>query len=290
MASEVEQKYLGMFAKQTAKDQPELSAALYKVLGLSTLLQRKLVRARKQRKLDPTRPTKSLDLYRHINWMGREGYAIIETIIPMVVNEVELRVLIFKLKASFLHVFALFEFSPRTKMSVLSTIQQQQQQNSNNTNQTLKDVNYIKPAMEAFRRAYELAKENVPGIHPLRLGVVLEYSAFMFDCIRDHEEARRMAKKGVEDALDVVTVLEDDEMFSDAQDLVGSLVVLAKRATPATPQLPQGPINGAGEKNRSLGDSPTQSGIGMGQHTEEVKRRRSKTTYDLNGNVLKTGK
>ena len=45
MVSEVDQKYLGIFAKQTALNDPELSAALYKVLGLSTLLNRKLVRA-----------------------------------------------------------------------------------------------------------------------------------------------------------------------------------------------------------------------------------------------------
>ena len=45
MVSEVDQKYLGVFAKQTASNNPELSAALYKVLGLSTLLNRKLHRA-----------------------------------------------------------------------------------------------------------------------------------------------------------------------------------------------------------------------------------------------------
>lgn len=45
MVSEVDQKYLGTFAKQTASTSPELSAALYKVLGLSTLLNRKLLRA-----------------------------------------------------------------------------------------------------------------------------------------------------------------------------------------------------------------------------------------------------
>ncbi|KAF8461922.1 14-3-3 domain-containing protein [Kalaharituber pfeilii] len=261
MVAEVDQKYLGIFAKETSENNPELSAALYKVLGLSTLLNRKLVRARKQRKLDPTRPTKSLDLYKHINWMGREGYSIVETIIPHVENYVELRVLVYKLKASFLHVFVLFEFSPNTKVNVLSNIYQQQ---ANGATPTLKEVNYIKPAMEAFKRAYDLAAELLPGIHPLRLSVIVEYSAFMFDCVKDYEESRRLAKQGVDDALEVVDAIEDDETFDEARDLVGSLAIMAKRVSPplhASPNMAHA---------ASHGDL----------------RNKNKTTYDLDGNVL----
>lgn len=268
MVSEVDQKYLGVFAKQTASNNPELSAALYKVLGLSTLLNRKLHRARKQRKLDPTRPTKSLDLYKHITWMGREGYTIIETILPHVEHFVELRVLIYKLKASFLHVFVLFEFSPTTKVNVLSSIHARVANNA--TNAPNKELNYIRPAMEAFKKPYNLAEESLPGIHPLRLSVIVEYSAFMFDCVKDYEESRKLAKKGVDEALEVVDTIEDDETFDDARDLVGSLAIMAKRVSPTvytvTPQVHQAASHGELKPRSS--------------------KSRTKIRYDLEGNQL----
>lgn len=116
VGSEVDQKYLGTFAKAVGKYNPGLSAALFKVLGLSTILSKKLVRARKQRKLDPTRTTKSLDLYRHIIWMAREGYMLLDVyVLPFVVSYKELKVLALKLKASFLHIFVLFDFTYQTR-------------------------------------------------------------------------------------------------------------------------------------------------------------------------------
>ncbi|KAI4121307.1 MAG: hypothetical protein LQ347_006896, partial [Umbilicaria vellea] len=105
-SSEVDQKFLGLFAKNTGQDNPYLSAMLYKILGLSVLLSKKLVRARKLRKLDTTRDTKSLQLYHHIIWLSREGLVIIEQhILPMVQAYVELKVLAFKLRASFYHIY-----------------------------------------------------------------------------------------------------------------------------------------------------------------------------------------
>lgn len=202
--------------------------------------------------------------------MGREGYTIIETILPHVNQFIELRVLIYKLKASFLHVFVLFEFSPTTKVNVLSSIHAKAANNASGTPN--KELNYIRPAMEAFKKAYELAEESLPGIHPLRLSVVVEYSAFMFDCVKDYEESRRLAKKGVDEALEVVDAIEDDETFDDARDLVGSLAIMAKRASPTaytvntvTPQIHQAASHG------------------------ELKLRsesRRKVMYDLEGNEL----
>ena len=200
--------------------------------------------------------------------MGREGYTIIETILPHIEQFIELRVLIYKLRASFLHVFVLFEFSPTTKVNILSTIHAKAASNSNNTaTVSNKELNYIRPAMEAFQKAYDLAKESLAGIHPLRLSVIVEYSAFMFDCVKDYEESRRLAKKGVDEALEVVDAIEDDEAFEEARDLVGSLAIMAKRVSPVSytvsPQL---------------------------QHTTSQAdlrpRSRSKVIYDLEGNEL----
>src|SRR4051812_43457847 len=116
VGSEVDQKYLGNYAKVVGTHNESLSAALFKVLGLSTVLSKKLVRARKQRKLDPTRTTRSLDLYRHIIWMAREGYILLDVyVLPYVLNFIELKVLALKLKASFLHIFVLFDHTYQTR-------------------------------------------------------------------------------------------------------------------------------------------------------------------------------
>ncbi|OAF54403.1 hypothetical protein VC83_09417 [Pseudogymnoascus destructans] len=105
-STEVDQKFLGQFAKNIASDNPLLSSMLFKLLGLSVVLAKQLVRARKLRKLDPTRATKSLDLYFHIIWLSREGLLIVEQyVLHMVSSFEELKVLTYKLRASFYHIF-----------------------------------------------------------------------------------------------------------------------------------------------------------------------------------------
>ena len=112
-SSEVDQKFLGRFAKETTKDNPFLSSMLYKILGLSVILWKKLVRARKLRKLDTTRDTKSLQLYHHIIWLTREGLVMVEQyVLPMVPDYRELKVLSYKLRASFYHILVLFHNQP----------------------------------------------------------------------------------------------------------------------------------------------------------------------------------
>ncbi|KAL8747729.1 MAG: hypothetical protein Q9190_000428 [Brigantiaea leucoxantha] len=112
-SSEVDQKFLGHFAQQTNDSNPFLSSFLYKVLGLSVILSRKLIRARRLRKLDTTRDTKSLQLYHQIIWLSREGLIMVEQyILPMVADKIELRVLATKLRASFYHIFVLFHNQP----------------------------------------------------------------------------------------------------------------------------------------------------------------------------------
>jgi len=112
-SSEVDQKFLGQFAKNVANDNPLLSSMLFKILGLSVILSKHLVRAHKLRKLDPTRATKSLDLYFHILWLSREGLVMVEQyVLPMVSSFGELKVLAYKLRASFYHIFVLFHNQP----------------------------------------------------------------------------------------------------------------------------------------------------------------------------------
>lgn len=114
-SSEVDQKFLGRFAKATDRSYPYLSSKLYKVLGLSVILSKKLVRARRLRRLDTTRDTKSLQLYHHIIFLSREGlYIIEEYVLPMVENTRThaLKVLSHKLRASFYHIYVLFHNEP----------------------------------------------------------------------------------------------------------------------------------------------------------------------------------
>lgn len=115
-ASDVDQKILGRIAKQTARTNPLLSSSLYQLLGLSIILTRKLFRARRTRKLDPSRDSKSLSLYHQIIWLSREGLSLTEVYILPYCQDgeqgAECRVMAAKLRASFYHVFCLFHNHP----------------------------------------------------------------------------------------------------------------------------------------------------------------------------------
>jgi hypothetical protein len=115
-SSDVDQKYLGRIAAATAEANPLVSNSLYQILGLSVVLARKLFRARKLRKLDTSRDTKSLSLYHHIVWLSREGLSILEVcVLPYVQNGEqgpECQVIAAKLRASFYHIFCLFHNNP----------------------------------------------------------------------------------------------------------------------------------------------------------------------------------
>lgn len=127
MASlDFDQKFLGRIAKQTADSSPLLSSSLYQILGLSVLLARRLIRARKLRKLDTSRDTPSLALYQHILWLSREGLSILELyVLPYAQDNQhgpECRVLSVKLRASFYHIFCLFHNQPPiTQTNMTST-------------------------------------------------------------------------------------------------------------------------------------------------------------------------
>ncbi|KAL2074058.1 hypothetical protein VTL71DRAFT_7836 [Oculimacula yallundae] len=112
-SSEVDMKFLGNFARNIQIDQPLLSQSLFQILGNITMFSEKVIRARKLRRLDTTRDTKSVDLYCRIIWYTRECLKILEEyVLPMVVKNVELKVLAHKLRASFLHLFVLFHNHP----------------------------------------------------------------------------------------------------------------------------------------------------------------------------------
>lgn len=121
-SSEVDQKFLGKLAREVEAENPLLASMLFKILGLSINLSEHLVKARKQRKLEPEKANNALDLHFHILWLAREGLVILEQyVLPMVGNSGVLKVLAYKLRASFYHIFVLFHNQPPVTTRFLST-------------------------------------------------------------------------------------------------------------------------------------------------------------------------
>ncbi|KAF2486780.1 14-3-3 domain-containing protein, partial [Neohortaea acidophila] len=114
--SQIEEKILGRLAKDSLPLNEGLATSLYQVLGLSIMLSKKLLKARRYRRLDTNRNTKSLQLYHHIIWLTREGLLITEqNILPYCQSGQyggECRVMAAKLRASFYHVLCLFHNHP----------------------------------------------------------------------------------------------------------------------------------------------------------------------------------
>lgn len=121
-SSEVDQKFLGRLAKNVEATNPLLSSMLFKILGLSISLAEQLVKAKKQRRPDPVRNPESLELIFHIIWLSREGLVMLQQyVIPMVDNYPELKVLAYKLQASFFHIFVLFHNDPPVSTMGIAT-------------------------------------------------------------------------------------------------------------------------------------------------------------------------
>ncbi|KAF7874777.1 hypothetical protein EAF04_001951 [Stromatinia cepivora] len=112
-SSEVDTKFLGQFAKNIQLDHPLLAQSLFQILGNLTMLSKMVVKARKLRRLDTTRDTKSVELYTRIVWYAKEGLKILEQyVLPLVAGFGELKVLVYKLRASYYHLYVLFHNTP----------------------------------------------------------------------------------------------------------------------------------------------------------------------------------
>ena len=263
-SSDVDQKFLGQFAKITERDDLILSSMLYKVLGLSVLLSKKLIRARRLRRLDTTRDTKSLQLYHHIIWLSREGLAILEKeILPEVRPYVELKVLAYKLRASFYHIFVLFHNQPSINQTAIPSYNVQSSKGKAVDRGSLRSsptfepgavrnpgplppgltpisipkpsasfllpaIDYIPKASSCFTEAAALADQLLSGSHPLRLSVKMEYAAYLYDCLHDGEGSRKLAQQSIRDVYNAQEGMDDD-MFEDAAGLVGILGKMMKR-------------------------------------------------------------
>ncbi|KAL5356896.1 14-3-3 domain-containing protein [Aspergillus floccosus] len=282
-SSEVDQKALGNFASIMSLEKPFLSAMLYKILGLSVMLSKKLLRARRLRRLDPTRETKSLQLYHHIIWLSREGLLILEEfVLPRVEEYLELKILAYKLRASFYHVFVLFHNQPAVRSPGIISLPSDKVLNGTGSSESshkeprlrfsfegspeiitvphktspprpsqkkvtqappglapvqlprsassflLPALDYTPTATACFNHAALLADRFLPGSHPLRLSIKLEYAAYLYDCLHDSTACRRLAKQAIADVYNAQEGM-DDESFEDAAEIVGILGKMVKR-------------------------------------------------------------
>lgn len=258
------------------------------------------MRARKAKRLDPVRDPRARHLIHHILWLAREGLVMVEQyILPMVGNYVELRVLSYKLKASFYHIFVLFHndppvndrinrsrtdsfslfpepLSPRLSKTssrdptVRSPTGGGRQRSpaislgkpvggggggstttartppglahppthpypNGNANNGSGIATFLLPLQDykpyatlAFREANELAERLLPGSHPVRLSVKVEYVAYVYDCLHEAEESRKMARLAVRHVYEAQEGMDDDS-FEDAAEMVGILGRMMKR-------------------------------------------------------------
>ncbi|THC87595.1 hypothetical protein EYZ11_012957 [Aspergillus tanneri] len=298
-SSEVDQKALGNFAALTSLQYPILSATLYRIL-------------------DPTRETKSLQLYHHIIWLSREGLLVLEEfVLPFIEGLMELKILAYKLRASFYHIFVLFHnqpaihspgivdlqknpgvrngtsdpesptketnprFSFKSKIDIISISETSAlkmkdaahdkvtrappglapvQPPRSASSFLLPALDYIPTATACFNHAALLAERFLPGSHPLRLSIKLEYAAYLYDCLHDSNACRRLAKQAIADVYNAQEGM-DDESFEDAAEIVGILGKMVKRggktSSAGSSTTPSGTLRG--ESSRS-GDSRTPPG------------------------------
>jgi hypothetical protein len=89
---------------------------------------------------------------------------------------------------------------------------------------------YTPYANQAFREANELAERLLPGSHPVRLSVKVEYAAYVYDCLHEAEASRRLAKLSIRHVYEAQEGMDDDS-FEDAAEMVGILGRMMNRGS-----------------------------------------------------------
>ena len=198
-------------------------------------------------------------------------------VIPMVGNYVELKVLAYKLRASFYHIFVLFHNDPPVSKLVNRTrsgsggnyslypdpLTPRTRSASSRDSQTNRRPrspaislggpvggtttrnppglpipgqltatdgsiflwpaeDYIPRATNAFVAANSLAESLLPGSHPVRLSVKVEYVSYLYECLGEREQSRRTARLAIRNVYEAQEGM-DDESFEDAKEMVSML-------------------------------------------------------------------
>ena len=79
-------------------------------------------------------------------------------------------------------------------------------------------------ALDAYQKATEAAK-SLPAIHPIALGLSLNFSVFYYEVINDHEKACSIAKTTLDQTNKELpqNVDEEDEQYRDSMSIINLL-------------------------------------------------------------------
>lgn len=72
-------------------------------------------------------------------------------------------------------------------------------------------TNAISKAEEAYAKAMEHAKNNMPSTHPNRLGLALNYSVFYYEILNSPDRACNLAKEAFDDAITDLEKLQESD-------------------------------------------------------------------------------
>ncbi|KAJ2344475.1 hypothetical protein IWW50_000685 [Coemansia erecta] len=65
-------------------------------------------------------------------------------------------------------------------------------------------------SLEAYKKATEVATEELPPTHPIRLGLALNFSVFYYEILNSPEKACHLAKQAFDDAIAELDSLSED--------------------------------------------------------------------------------
>jgi len=65
-------------------------------------------------------------------------------------------------------------------------------------------------SLEAYEQATKVAKAELPGPHPQRLGLALNFSVLYFEILGSREQAIQLAKQAFDDAISELDTLSED--------------------------------------------------------------------------------
>jgi len=73
----------------------------------------------------------------------------------------------------------------------------------------------MKNAQVSYKQAFDLANNEMPPTHPIRLGLALNYSVFYYEILNDPEQACNLAKTAFDDAIAELDTLSE-ESYKDS--------------------------------------------------------------------------
>jgi len=105
-------------------------------------------------------------------------------------------------------------------------------------------------ALDAYQQASEIAVQNLPPTHPIRLGLALNFSVFYYEILNSPDKACQLAKQAFDDAI-----AELDELSEDSyKDSTLIMQLLRDNLTLWTSDLQNEDDNESGEEGKKSDD------------------------------------